>query len=468
MALITTFATTPLTTALYPHWYQIKLEAWKNGEIDWDGNRLTNDRSSTDPDVTSMAKAEAAEIGKILTYLRLDNMPGVLALVSLLAKPISTTLVPRVHHTKRNHRDSEESDRPVFLSQRPVQIYGIHLMELTDRASSVMQVAEMDEYTLRDPVVNTFHTFGQLRNLPVSGQVMVVPETSYATTLIDQASNVSADMLLIPWTLSGTMSEYEIEGSTNRFDNGTFSHFVLSSLNRAPCNTAVFVDNGFSNKKMKKDSKALSRTISALSARDMQHFSTATTNTGYHIYLPYIGSEDDAAAIRLVLQLARDPNVTVTIGHFELLDPSGIDLEEAQNQVQLTSSAAEENAKNTVSTTAHNVLSDRYSAFISTLRDSLPAPLAARVVFETVLFVSLRHGIIERVYHDMENTPKDFGDLVVLGRNSAMDAVFSAGTSEGAPAALWESDAKQGLGVLAEGISGRIPKASLLVVKSCI
>src|SRR5271156_1939313 len=34
MALITTFATTPLTTLLYPKWYQDKLKLWKKGKID--------------------------------------------------------------------------------------------------------------------------------------------------------------------------------------------------------------------------------------------------------------------------------------------------------------------------------------------------------------------------------------------------------------------------------------------------
>lgn len=43
MALITTFATTPLVVWLYPPWYQRKLERWKQGEIDWDGNRLHYD-----------------------------------------------------------------------------------------------------------------------------------------------------------------------------------------------------------------------------------------------------------------------------------------------------------------------------------------------------------------------------------------------------------------------------------------
>ena len=48
MALITTFATTPLTTLLYPEWYQRKLALWKAGKIDWNGNPIesSNDDSN--------------------------------------------------------------------------------------------------------------------------------------------------------------------------------------------------------------------------------------------------------------------------------------------------------------------------------------------------------------------------------------------------------------------------------------
>ncbi|MCJ1393096.1 K(+)/H(+) antiporter [Xylographa bjoerkii] len=342
----------------------------------------------------------------------------------------------------------------------------LKLLLLTDRASSVMKVAEIDEYTLRDPVVNTLRTFGQLRNLPVSGQVMVVPEASYATILVDQALDVSADMMLIPWTLSGTMSEYEIEDSTNRFANGSFSHFVLSSLLQAPCNTAIFVDNGFSNKKKAKVPKALSRTISAISARDMQHFSTAMVNKAYHIYLPYIGSEDDKAAIRLVLQLARDPSVTATLVQFELPEATMVDSQNAQDREQLSNPLTSHSTKNTVDTTAYSVSYDRYSSFFSSLRDSLPTTLASRVVFETVLSSSPYQTIMRKIKDDVEHSPKDSGDLIVLGRNSALDTILSASSGGGSFSALLESDAKQGLGVLAEGILGQIPKASLLVIKA--
>ena len=74
MALITTFVTTPLTSALYPPWYQQKLQAWKRGEIDWEsGAPIRSEHSSVDEEMHRQ-KREPSEIRSLLIYLRLDNM----------------------------------------------------------------------------------------------------------------------------------------------------------------------------------------------------------------------------------------------------------------------------------------------------------------------------------------------------------------------------------------------------------
>ena len=76
MALITTFVTTPLTSFLYPPWYQKKLEAWKRGEIDWDtGAPIPSDRTRAEDGSNDGENASvASEIRSLLVYLRLDNM----------------------------------------------------------------------------------------------------------------------------------------------------------------------------------------------------------------------------------------------------------------------------------------------------------------------------------------------------------------------------------------------------------
>jgi len=434
MALITTFATTPLTKALYPPWYQIKIEAWKRGETDWEGNRLSDDGASSEPGGSITGKRDSSEITRLLAYLRLDNMPGVVAFVSLLAKPLSVTSTTRTHHTKQQSTSLEVSDKANYPRTRPLQVHGLRLTLLTERESSVMKVSEMQEYALQDPVVNTFRTFGQLRNFAVSGDVSLVPEESYARTLVEKASDVSADMMLIPWSTSGTLSEYETDTVVSRFASGSFTRFVTAALNQAPCKTAIFVDNGFSNKKVVKRPMTLTRSLSALSLRDSRRVPAPQINTGHHIFLPYLGSEDDKAALRFILQLAQDPSLTATLVHYKLTgDVASPSLD--------------------------------YAAFFDLMRDSLPEALASRVVFETKTSSSPYEHILERARREFESSPKDTGDLMVLGRNVGMDPALKTGEMDKGSTVV-ESEARSALGILAAGMLGSSSTASLLVVRA--
>lgn len=74
MALATTFATTPLTSALYPPAYQRKLQAWKRGEIDWETGVPLRDGSVSFDDGMNRQKEGSSRIESLLIYLRLDNM----------------------------------------------------------------------------------------------------------------------------------------------------------------------------------------------------------------------------------------------------------------------------------------------------------------------------------------------------------------------------------------------------------
>lgn len=74
MALITTFATSPLTSALYPPWYQRKIQAWKRGEIDWESGAPVRSENSSIDDQMHRQKRGPSEIRSLLIYLRLDNM----------------------------------------------------------------------------------------------------------------------------------------------------------------------------------------------------------------------------------------------------------------------------------------------------------------------------------------------------------------------------------------------------------
>jgi hypothetical protein len=84
MALVTTFLTTPLTTWLYPNWYQVKVERWRRGEIDWDGNAVES-TGRNDSIAVAKDQMKSVPVRKLLVYLRLDGLSGVCTLAALLS-----------------------------------------------------------------------------------------------------------------------------------------------------------------------------------------------------------------------------------------------------------------------------------------------------------------------------------------------------------------------------------------------
>lgn len=456
MALVTTFATSPLTMYFYPSWYQKKVEAFKRGEIDWDGKPLDgSDAVSTDG--THYEKLEADKIRRLTVYLRIDSMPNLMAFASLLGGAVENK-VARTHPSLQNQAGASETgeDQP----KRPVEAHGLRLLNLTDRGSSVMQVYESESYTAHDPIVNTFRTFGRMHNLAVSGEALVVPESSFADTLSTRATD--SDFLLVPWSETGGMSEQVIiqdKGTKNKLQASSYLSFVNELLAQSSINTAVLINKNFGGPKNKdKERNKLVRTYSSVSlaSRRDAPITAPLTDKSHHIFVPFFGGADDRAAVRLVLQLAENPDVTATLIHFEL---QGASSESPASEASSPSKAVGE--KGAVVATSANTREQDTTFFLS-LRASLPSALTNRVVFETVPSNSPVKDVIGRASIELGQNPKNGGDLVVLGRNLNMKELqigsedkISSSTSAGTT-----------LGLLAEKVWEAKLRASVLVVKA--
>ena len=450
MALATTFATTPLTAALYPPWYQRKLEAWKRGEIDWDTGKPI-DGSDGDHEIVQ-AKLQSNKVKSLLVYLRFDNMPTLLAFVSLLSVRSSDS-VKRSHPSLQSSATPAQAEGDVtdvqadYPRKKPLQVHGVRLVELTERGSTVMKVSEVDEYSLFDPVLNAFRVLGQIYNLAVSGEVTISPVSSYPDVLVNKATDEASDLLLLPWSETGGLTETQTisnDSVKDKFSSDAYIQFVSSTLETATCNTAVFINKGFSGTLRNRPS-TLSRSASKISLRRHSEYQTMPyTDRSHHIFVPFLGGADGRAAIRLALQLAENPEVTATILH--LLSSN------TQSSSSGTEGSSGEGTVERISVTAgskavaesQSVESD--SAFFTTMRNSLPAELADRVVFDSAPADSILEAAIERAAPEIGQNPKNGGDIIILGRGSVGDS--STGC----------------LGIAAERVLGSGLRASLLVV----
>lgn len=457
MALVTTFATTPLTAALYPPSYQQKLAAWRRGETDWDGNQLAPHSNSSEQGDTSLEKYRSAELRKLLVYLRLDSLPSLFTFVNLLGGGQFGNSVQKAHPQKvKESPDTAGTDSGESALdgqyKRPLEVHGLRMLELTERQSSVMKESDLDDYSIRDPVLKAFHTFGQLSNVAVSGEVQIVPEVSYAEILNRTASDQGSDLVLLPWSETGRLSEAGdpllLEPAQNTFSSGPHNQFVTTFLSNATCNVAVFVNNGFGQVKAK---KALRRVPTALSLRSTTGpVVPPIIDRSHHIFFPFFGGPDDRVALRFVLRLIRNSNVTATI--INVNTTYSAKALEGQTSERATEDSSYENEV----------------AFFNTIRDSLPRELEPRVIFSTVNTEHPLHDMIDIARTETGLSPQNAGDIIIVGRG--VRAVASdllrreIETLRAAGGAALGMDA--GLGVVAESIIGGDVNASVLVIQA--
>lgn len=469
MALVTTFATTPLTSALYPPHYQRKLEAWKRGEINWDGTPGPEARGESIDDVT-LQKLESSRVKRMLVYLRLDNMPTLLSFVSLLGNGRVDAVAKR-HPTLTDANSTQQSEASTLSDRKaPLAVHGVRLIELTERSSAVMKVSEVEEYTLFDPVLNAFRILGQLyNNLAISGEVAVVPETSYGETLVSKASEEGSDLLLLPWSETGNLNEamnLSHDCTRNRMGGNAYRQFVSRTLEDGITNTAVFV-----NRRLEGSVQFHRRpsTLTRVQSGPREHLtSVPRADRSHHIFLPFFGGADSRVALRLVLQLAENPAVTATIVHYR---STALEEVQATTVVEYTKDATRSPQPGLSSITRSSVPErsegENDTAFFATLQRSLPSTLEGRVLFDSVVSEAPLEGVLDRAA--LEFASSSFsgvganGFVVVPRRAAALGHVCEAlrGAGEGV-----EGDAAAScLGPLADAVLERGVGGSLLVVR---
>ncbi|KAK0668012.1 putative transporter [Cercophora samala] len=461
MALVTTVATTPMTKLLYPKWYQTKVERWRKGEIDWEGNELNPSESLQG----GLKKGVDTQIRRLMVHLRLDSLPSLFTFITILS-PESVT-------KKQVEPETPEGESTeVIIKKRPLEVHGMRILELTDRTSSVMHLTEGEDfYSLRDPVVNAFRTFSQLHDVAVSGRVAVVPADSYAETLMTQAHEVSSDFALIPWGESGSMSEdqsFPVTADTNeRFKSFTHLEFINQTLEKASaiCNTGIFIDNGFGGITKPVDRPELQRTKSAISIRNQADVAALpVANKSHHIFFPFFGGADDRVALRVVLQLAKNPHVSATIVRISSGEKEKPATAKSAAASTTTTEDNSETNKTVVNPSPTPGVDAEDGALYATLKSSLPEDLAARVTFTEADIPSGKEELKEIILLAQQavgNTRDNAGDVVVLGRRNAKKvAEVGSSNAAGVP------DLKNTVGEVAERLITTGIRASLLVIQA--
>ncbi|KAJ5108207.1 hypothetical protein N7456_004882 [Penicillium angulare] len=403
MALVTTFMTTPLTVSLYPNWYQVKVARWRRGEIDWNDNSIPQE-SRSDSVAAVKDQLKTVPVRKLQVYLRLDGLSGLCTLAALLTPTRGAALsTPRVHPSKAQKPSEHTVEEPAGQDEdeaTALRVHGVRLMELTDRDSSVMKVSAGDS-ALWDPVINTFRAFGEWHDLSLMAGVSVVPEHSYADTVVNMARQDSSDLLLLPWSETGTLADRQNGldvDPMNRFMNGEYAAFVSNVLDGISGNVGILIDHNTDGPVKKSSTKG---STSDLGIQASTWSRPPKGNRSHHLVFPFFGGDDDRFALRFVLQLAQNDQVTATV-------------------IQLCTSRSD-SLKGTSSSSESSDL-----AFFETLRDSIPRKLQERVIFQSSQVQDTISDpaqiALTAVREELDKGFNKHGNIVVVGRRSGADA----------------------------------------------
>jgi len=418
MALLTTFATTPLVTVLYPPWYQKKLAAWKRGEIEWDSEPSQLDT------VEAAGNNEIAgqfQVRQLLVYLRLDNMPGLLNLVSLFGKDTLSDPI-----TSGATEPSVEKS-PAGPPSRAVRAHGLRLIQLGDRDSSVMTVSEVDEYTKTDPIVNTWRIVGQILKVAVSGEVATMPESRFAEALLTKSSDISSDLLLLPWSGTGNLGDASQQVTDSKITS-SYIQFTKEILASTAQNVAIFFPRDTAVREVTKSERMKLQRAYSFSDIHREIQPLPVKNKQHRIILPYFGGADDKLALMLVLQLCEKQEATALVAHIYNESSPSLDRD-----------------------------------YLTQASSSLPASLAGRVEFQFSPTDDLEAEAVSVVSSALREDSPDlnWNNLVIVGRRSAVGKMAT-----GKIRMRTAEELNDCLGDSASLLVGADTKADLLIVQA--
>lgn len=396
MALVTTFATTPLASWAYPPSYQQKLKLYRDGKIDWDGNPLHPE----DSDFEMAKRGEVA--GSLLVYLRADGLSSIFSVVKLFtgirssSPETGTTSGSAEKGSKRTTVSSVRSSLEAHIFQKRLQIHSIRLTELSERNSSVMRVSEYENNAANDPITKAFGSiaFGASREVIIHGRVIVTPGERFAETITARASHSGSDLVLIPWSETGTLSELPSyrDSLQDLLNNVDFSRLVEDVFSRASqiSNVGVFVDDtlvraGHGRSFQDHGIERIGRVSSCNSFPDLFESNDVIYSSSdrgeTHVHAIYFGSEDDLFAVKLAVQLSQNEAVQVTV-----------------TQISQSAPTSDDHARH-----ANDTIFEAIKSHASDL-------LSARVRFDSV------QGVFPNVMTERESTPNT---IFIVGRSES-------------------------------------------------
>ncbi|GMK56105.1 hypothetical protein CspeluHIS016_0211610 [Cutaneotrichosporon spelunceum] len=411
VAVVLTFITTPCTLLIYPYKYHTRTN--QSDSKDDDKNRAARD-AFLGSSAGGAAGGREYTTRLLVVLQKLEQLASTMFITQLLEPELEVAAKIAAADPQRLDGDvaglehafeTAASDRETTPGRNsdadggtaePVHIDALKLIELTGRTLSVMQSAEKDQTLLADDALQLYRQFGRLRGMDIAPHISIVSQDSFAAVVNEFAQDLSSELIVVPWTVSGPLGTTDDNQASTSTDPaaaapGTpfnifasdgspiYTHFIRNLFSRATTDIALFIDRGFGGAHV------------------------TPPGSGQHVFFPFFGGPDDRLALRLVVQLCHHAHVSasvIRITHTDISD-SGSDaatLEEKnedklsesakvhqaallQNQLTIGGPKLAETQNRILSDTADNVAWNYYT----TVQGSLNESALSRIVFSEIV-----------------------------------------------------------------------------------
>lgn len=445
MAIVSTCLTTPLTMLVYPKRFHTFI-------TEDDFKKKDDKRRQGDEEGDQAGPIKSKSLAKKYLFVldRFDDLPGLLNVVQVL-RPSSDLHLRNAQSSsinnvrRRNNASTEKGDEsgisesshegnvPVLLDghtsraiipKAPASVDALRLMELTERTSAVMKVAEHDETVQADPLINVFRAFVRLNRLPIQAAMQVVPIDEFSSTVVARAQNSKSDLVVLPWTLPSTgllgSDQNEatglLRGPVERFFGAGSSDvssvaryyqaaFVRKVIQTSPCHVGMLLERSSGGQ------------IAAQSS---------IVGWGQHVVFAFMGGPDDRCALELLREWCKvNEDVYATVYRYRKSDAdlAGTNLNSPPMTMQNVDTVHKTQAANAV----YGNLSVHDTMYPNSNLNPLQAQLQDDLAIEEILKACQTDQDLGRRLHVFEKiTPTPLAHLIeTIGQGKAQTEIES-------------------------------------------
>ncbi|KAF8233442.1 hypothetical protein L208DRAFT_1451912 [Tricholoma matsutake] len=307
-ALVLTFMTTPLVTALYPPHVRKRISTTGTpfGNVPGDeGSPGLDKKMSLSGEVVGAARRHFTVV-----LDNIEHLPGALALAQLI-QPAGTTTT--TSDTDKLIQSSSLSPSIRRTNHSQVTLSALRLIELSDRTSAVMKSSVADTLLHTDPLLAVLRMYGVLHlyGVPIQPALAIVSYEGMADSVMEHAREYGSEMVMLPWVLAGTDStggggEVGTPSAKSPTSNNPFEALFRSAAvfeKSASVMHSQFVRSVFAQAK----TTDVALFVDPASGVHMQ-------NTGsQHVFLPFFGGPDDRLALEFVVQICENPRFSASV-----------------------------------------------------------------------------------------------------------------------------------------------------------